>query len=164
MFYVYKFLDAEGNALYVGQTIDIDRRMQEHVGTIWDKEKDHIEFAECKTLSDMNLYEMYYINKLHAKYNTALVFKDEPSFELPDLQWSIYTKDIYLIAHQERCNQMKENMKVFSPDNYWKNKKENLEMLIQRKIDENIAYKESEEYKLDQLKLQNCENKINDIR
>ena len=90
-YYVYKFLDKDGNALYVGQTIDMDRRMSEHKGKIWDLEKDKIMFAKCNNQADMCLYEMYYINKLHAKYNDCLVYNVEPTFTLPELDFREYT-------------------------------------------------------------------------
>lgn len=154
-YFVYKFIGKNNETLYVGQTINIDRRMIEHQGTIWDKEKDHIEFAECKTKADMNLYEMYYINKLNAKYNTALVFNDSPSFDLPELEWKTYDKNIYLEEEQERnrniTNRIFERCKNPS---YWNNKINTLEELIKTKTEECEDYKDSQEYEFEKRRLE----------
>ena len=157
MFYVYKFIDSKDNVLYVGQTIDPDRRFGEHKGTIWDKEKDHIEFAKCNSCTDMNIYEMYYINKLHPKYNTAIVFNDEPSFELPELEWEIYDINHFENKKRERDNIFKQQIKnEFSPEIYWKKKKESLEEKINSYKD-----KTQDEYSELEKEINCCEEKIN---
>lgn len=140
-YYVYKFLDKEGNALYVGQTVDVDRRMEEHKGRIWDIEKDHIEFAKCKNLADMNLYEMYYINKLHAKYNDCLVYNVEPSFTLPELDFQIYDGKITEQWHEQTLAEAKRDFNErLNPEKYFTKKIEDLDAIINR------CEKESEEY------------------
>lgn len=136
MYYVYKYINSKNEILYIGQTIDLDRRFNEHKGRIWDIEKEKILFAKCNTLSDMNIYEMYYINKLNPKYNTALVFNDFPSFELPDLEWKIYDKNHFEIQQQQLKSQFKEDFKnKFNPDNYWKNKIDDLQMQFHNEND-----------------------------
>ena len=127
-YFVYKFVDKEGQALYVGQTVDVDRRMQEHKGRIWDLEKDHIEYARCENMADMCLYEMYYINKLHAKYNDSLVYNVEPSFVLPELDFKVYDQKLVDKMHEEVINKVRNDFADrFSPENYWANKKKKLE-------------------------------------
>ena len=127
-YFVYKFVDKEGQALYVGQTVDVDRRMQEHKGRIWDLEKDHIEYARCENMADMCLYEMYYINKLHAKYNDSLVYNVEPSFVLPELDFKVYDQKLVDKMHEEVINKVRNDFADrFNPENYWTNKKKKLE-------------------------------------
>ena len=158
-YYVYKFLDKEGNALYVGQTIDIDRRMSEHKGKIWDIEKDHIEYAKCENMADMCLYEMYYINKLHAKYNDCLVYDVEPTIILPDLNFERYDTSLVDKIHNEVMQNARNDFaQRFEPTNYWQTKKETLEKII-----ENYS-KESEEYKNTLEKINKCDEMLKQSR
>ena len=164
MFYVYKFLDKEGNALYVGQSIDIDRRISEHSGKPWDKEKDHIEFAECKSCTDMCIYEIYYINKLKATYNKELVY-DMPSITLPELEWQVYNRDWKKIKEEERISEIRrQTNQKFSPENYWNNKIESLTEKIERLSNENDEYKNSNEYIQLTKKLNDAKNKLENIK
>lgn len=127
-YFVYKFIGKDGDVLYVGQTVDVDRRMQEHKGRQWDIEKDHIEYARCENMADMCLYEMYYINKLHAKYNDCLVYNVEPSFTLPELEFHIYDQKLVDKMHTDVINKVRSDFADrFNPENYWANKKKKLE-------------------------------------
>lgn len=153
MFYVYKYLNDKNEVLYVGQTIDLDRRFNEHKGHQWDIEKSKILFAKCNTLSDMNIYEMYYINKLKAKYNTALVFNDVPSFELPELTWEEYDKNHYETKTKEVEERLKNKLNKFAPDVFWKNRLDKLMVEFDNETDF-VAKKEI------LLKIRECEIKI----
>lgn len=133
MYYVYKYIDKNANVLYVGQTIDLDRRFNEHKGKIWDLEKEKILFAECNSCVDMCIYEMYYINKLQAKYNTALVY-DMPTIELPELSWQEYNKNHFELKRQEVDSNFRNDLNNrFSPEIFYGNKikklKEELELI-----------------------------------
>ena len=46
-----------------------------------------IEYAEFKTEADMNVYEIYFINKLKPPLNKDDKARDELSFELKDVAW-----------------------------------------------------------------------------
>ncbi len=142
-YYVYKFLDKDNNALYVGQTIDMDRRMSEHKGKIWDVEKDRIEYAVCENMTDMCIYEMYYINKLNAKYNDCLVYNVKPSFTLPELNFKVYDERLIEKRHSEVLEKARQQFgELFTPKAYWNNKKETLEMKIKKYSTESKEYKE----------------------
>lgn len=154
MYYVYKYIDKNEKLLYVGQTVDLDRRFGEHKGRIWDIEKEKILFAKCKTCADMNLYEMYYINKLRPLYNDALVYRDEPTFELPELEWVEYDKNHFEKEKKVRDEAFKESLKSrFSPDVFWANKIIELEKRFQEETDfvkkKNIL-----------IEIRNCKTKI----
>ncbi len=154
MFFVYKYLAKDGTVLYVGQTIDLDRRFNEHKGRQWDLEKEKIVFGKCKTLSDMNLYEMYYINKLQAKYNTALVFNDLPSFELPELEWIEYDKNYHKKVKAKLESDFRKRLNdKFGPD-FWLNKIEKLKEEFDNTND-------FEEKKNILIEIRKCEDKIN---
>lgn len=49
-----------------------------------------IEYAECKTLADMYLYEIYYINLLKPPINCDDRAGDDLTVSLPDLEWNPY--------------------------------------------------------------------------
>lgn len=122
-FYVYKFIGKNNEVLYVGQTIDMDRRMTEHKGRIWDIEKERIEYAQCNNRIDMYLYELYYINQLNAKYNESLVFYEKPTVELPELEFKEYTEKIIDKIRKEVLNNARKDFQDrLNPENYWKNK------------------------------------------
>ena len=157
-YFVYKFLDKDGNALYVGQTIDMDRRMSEHKGKIWDQEKDHIEFARCENMADMCIYEMYYINKLHAKYNDCLVYNVEPSFELPELNFEVYDTKLIDKMHQDVMKKARlQFSQDFDPRTYWPNKKANLEEEIKLYKEDSIEYNKA----LEEIK--RCDENIKEL-
>lgn len=156
MYFVYKYINKKNELLYVGQTIDLDRRFNEHKNRIWDIEKEKILYAECKTIIDMNIYEMFYINKLKPKYNTALVFNDLPSFDLPELEWKEYNKNHIKENEEKIKNNFKEEVKrKFEPNNFWKNKIKQLGIEFEKETDF-VKKKEILE------KIRKCKEKIKD--
>jgi replicative DNA helicase/predicted GIY-YIG superfamily endonuclease len=93
-FYIYKFLDEDGNILYIGRTNDISRRiLKEHFTALGHlpfncyKSIEKIQYAELKNESEQVAYEAILINKLKPQYNVQ--FKDDGCFdvELPEFQW-----------------------------------------------------------------------------
>lgn len=153
MFYVYKYLGKNNEVLYVGQTIDLDRRFNEHKGKQWDIEKEKIVFAKCNSLADMNIYEMYYINKLKAKYNTALVFHDSPSFELPELEWEIYDKNHYETKHNEVSNRFRNKLNKYLPDAFWLDKIK----ILENQFNEETNFVRKKEILLE---IEHCKSKL----
>ena len=49
-----------------------------------------IEYAEFKTEADMNLYEIYYINKLKPALNIDDKTKDELTITLPKVEFKLF--------------------------------------------------------------------------
>lgn len=92
MYFIYKFYDKEDKLLYVGESINIPNRMSAHLSeNSWKKKEiKKILYAKCKTKTDMDLYEVFYINKLKPKYNIQHLNDDAPSFELPELEFKLY--------------------------------------------------------------------------
>ena len=74
---------------YVGQTVQpVEQRMRQHF--LYDRDLDsssttRIQFAKVQTEADMNIYEMYYMNKLRTFENRIGKAKDEPTVILPEL-------------------------------------------------------------------------------
>lgn len=94
MYYVYKFYNKKGELIYVGKTINIDSRIIAHISEEnWKKTEIYkIECALTNSKTDMDIYEMYYINLLKPKYNIAMVNDDKPTFYLPELNFAEYDK------------------------------------------------------------------------
>jgi len=49
-----------------------------------------IEYTEFKTEADMNVYEIYFINKFKPPLNKDDKARDELTFEIPDVTWTIF--------------------------------------------------------------------------
>lgn len=83
-----------GCLVYVGRTKQpLQNRIRGHMfskpmhRSISIHEVTKIEYTELPTEADMNIYEIYYICKLHPPLNVDDKPKDEPTFILPDLEW-----------------------------------------------------------------------------
>lgn len=98
MAYVYRFKDVNNKIVYIGKTIDINRRMNEHF-----RGKGHlssecytsvakIEYQKYNTESDALIMEVYYICKYNPKYNKQGKSKDMPTIELNEGKWRTYSK------------------------------------------------------------------------
>lgn len=93
--YVYRFKNKNGDIIYYGKTINIDRRISEHMT------KGHlpkecyrsvakIEYQKYKTESDALIMETYYITKYNTKYNKLNKSRDTPAIELEEGTWKLY--------------------------------------------------------------------------
>ena len=94
--YVYRFIDGKGNIIYVGKTVNINNRMQQHFS-----DKGHlpescynsvakIEYQKYKTESDSLIMETYYITKYSPKYNKLGQSRDVPTITFDEKKWKIY--------------------------------------------------------------------------
>ena len=86
---------------YVGQTAQpLKRRLHGHffakpmMRKIDPRHVVRIEYAACKTRADMNLYEIYYIEKLKPPLNFADKDHDELSVTLPDIPFLPFDCDL----------------------------------------------------------------------
>lgn len=99
MYYLYRFLDKNGNVIYVGRTDQplIDRiNTHNHLPERCYKDRKKIEYSICKDKPTLVIYELYYINKWKPKYNTVQKYKDEIGLQLPELTWELYNpKDFF---------------------------------------------------------------------
>ena len=122
-FYVYRFISKD-EIIYVGQTIDIDKRMHQHFyGKQGHLKKEcyritnRVEYIELSNKTEMNIAEIYFINKYNPKYNSVNKYEDTGITldNLDNKKWKIY--------------KFKENIK--QRDN---NKKINLEQYKKEKL------------------------------
>jgi excinuclease UvrABC nuclease subunit len=91
---IYRIYDGYGLA-YVGQTAQpIDRRLHGHffakptMRKLDPRSVTKVEYAVCKTRADMNLYEIYYIEKLKPPFNIADKHGDALTVDLPELEFT----------------------------------------------------------------------------
>ena len=98
---MYRFKDINDNIIYIGKTKNIYRRISQHFsdgGHLSQECYDStvsVEFATLKSHIDMDIYEMYLIDKIRPKYNTEFIY-DEPKSEikLEDLLFRPYDRII----------------------------------------------------------------------
>ena len=94
--YCYRFKDINGNVIYVGKTVDINKRMAQHFGGKGHLDKEcyksvaRIEYQKYKTESDALIYETYYITKYSPKYNKLGQSRDKPTIQLEEKEWKTY--------------------------------------------------------------------------
>ena len=92
--YIYFFYDSNNNLLYIGKTGNLINRLKCHFSKSnvelepWKLEvdKNKIIIYRCKSDTDLEVYETYFINKYNPKYNIEKVFNDYLTFELPYLE------------------------------------------------------------------------------
>ena len=96
MSYVYRFIDGKGNIIYVGKTVNINNRMQQHFSDKGHLPKEcynsvaKIEYQRYKTESDSLIMETYYITKYSPKYNKLGQSRDVPTITFDEKNWKIY--------------------------------------------------------------------------
>lgn len=138
MYGIYSIYNND-NLIYIGKTNNFHTRLKTHMSLQpWKHDITHIAIAECKTKVDMDLYEKYYINKLHPKYNKALVYNEIPTFAVEELSFKKFTLEKFLGINKS---------KVIKNDNinksYEKRRKEIDELLkisVEIKVDKKIDF------------------------
>jgi excinuclease UvrABC nuclease subunit len=70
MQYIYKFYNQNNECLYIGKTYHLKPRFIQHKkDKAWWNEVVKIEYGECIKDILVDIYEIYYIDKLKPKYN-----------------------------------------------------------------------------------------------
>lgn len=97
---VYRFIDIEGNIIYVGRSSKFERRIKYehftdrgHLPEECYREAKRIEYAEVNTLNESKVYELYLIDKYKPKYNNIDIAGGSMSFQMPELEWLEYVRD-----------------------------------------------------------------------
>ena len=96
-YYVYKFLNKEGNVIYIGRTTNIHNRMRQHFGDNGHLSKQcysevsKIEYTTLDSEVAMVICEIYFINKYNPKYNTSDLYRGNMYLqEFENLLWCEY--------------------------------------------------------------------------
>lgn len=94
MVYILCKIYYDDEVVYLGRTKQpLQNRIREHVfkrplvRAIEINKVSRIEYAEFASEADMNLYEIYYINKIKPRLNKDDKAKDGLTIELPEVHW-----------------------------------------------------------------------------
>lgn len=97
-YYVYRFKDKHEQIVYVGKTKNLKTRMRQHFsprGHLTEQQYasiETVEYVELPTKIDMDIKELYYINKWKPAYNTSNVNHNTASTIIADDdEWIIYS-------------------------------------------------------------------------
>lgn len=92
--FIYKFIDSDNKVIYIGKTKDLKRRLRQHKREKeWFNEVNKIYFAECLNETDLNIYEVYFINKYTPIYNKKENYQVSFTTKMKELQFRLYTDD-----------------------------------------------------------------------
>lgn len=80
---IYFLYDSSKKLIYVGKSTDLGSRIPSSVS---ERKAYYYSYALTKTMSDIGIYEMYYISKLKPKLNIEGKYPDLPTIKLPDLE------------------------------------------------------------------------------
>ena len=89
--YVYRFLDNQGNIIYVGSCEDIKQRLRQHFehGHLDDSCYNnvlYVDYAEFKSRTEAYMYEQYEIAMLQPEYNTNGKINEQVELEYLNLK------------------------------------------------------------------------------
>ena len=103
-FYIYKYVE-NNEIIYIGQTVSIHRRIDEHRSSS-DKLynfQGEIYYFECNNKIEMDSYEYFLINKYHPKYN-VLYNNDNLSLNIEEPIWIKYNSSSPKEKYSNRKN------------------------------------------------------------
>lgn len=123
-YYVYKYY-VNDQLLYVGRTNNFVDRFKQHLReNPAYNEVTRIDIATFDSDGDMMIYEKYYITKFHPPLNKKDMQFSSPSFELPEPEWTSYSREefnnISLSTKSKSEKQIKNKVelpKIILPDN-----------------------------------------------
>ena len=105
--YLYRFIAANDEVLYVGITADPGTRiLKQHFGGAGHlpfacyQETDSVEIARCESIDEAKIFERFLVNKLSPRYNTAMKNGSVFSFDLSPLKWEIFPMDLGCIREK----------------------------------------------------------------
>lgn len=105
-YYVYKMINIENETLYIGKTSNIENRVKQHKrDKYWMDDAVRVYYSELKNKTDMDIYEIYYINKYNPIHNKDFMNENQFSIKLPELEFVEYK-----ILAKKRKNTEKENI------------------------------------------------------
>lgn len=95
--YIYRFINSHNTVIYIGRTNNLIRRLRNehftdrgHLPVECYNETVRVEFAPVKSQNEAKLYELYYIEQYHPKYNQSDIGGGSFSFELNELSWKAF--------------------------------------------------------------------------
>ena len=127
VFYVYRFLNSKGVIIYVGKTNNLKNRMGQHFGNAGHlseeayKEVEIVEYIVETSKADMDIKELYYINKWKPKHNMKNKQSEQMTLKLDTSldNW----KDINDIYNKEKIESLERKIKELERENNSQKKK-----------------------------------------
>lgn len=110
-YYIYRFKNELDEIIYIGKTININKRIKKHFSyghlpyECYDSVV-KIEYMRCKHEAEMNIKEIYYINKYKPKYNDLDVY-NEDRYIINELE-----NDIWNYTYKQLKNRNKRKEKI----------------------------------------------------
>lgn len=96
---LYCFKNKAGEIIYIGKADDIHKRLKQHRHLPEECyiELDSIEYAIINNKADRDILELFFITKIHPKYNTQLKYEQEPTIINSNivLSWQKLSADKY---------------------------------------------------------------------
>ena len=103
--YVYRFLNNEGDIIYIGKARNLKRRFKthNHLPEECYNEMVSIQYIQLKNNDESAIYERYLINLINPKYNTEYKNNSEFCFSLPDQEWKVWNdnNDTEIVSKKE---------------------------------------------------------------
>ena len=103
MYTIYKHLDNDENIIYIGKSKSLLYRQRQHrESSEWFSEIDSIEYCIFDSKIEMDIAELYYINKYNPKYNGKDKRNDSVSnINIENLQWLEFDMNELLIQNNK---------------------------------------------------------------
>ena len=123
VYFIYDYFD---ELVYIGKSTScLKRRAMDSAEERINNNFSKIELRECKSRSDVAIYEAYYVSKYKPKYNKDLVFDDVVTIELPELEVS---KEIIRDKNSSFIEYKVKDLKTISmyTDEFVENKSDNM--------------------------------------
>lgn len=95
-YYIYKYVDNE-EIIYIGQTNNLNKRINQHTKDKLEGFNGKIYYFECPNKTAMDSWEYCLINKYHPAYNVALN-DDNTNINIEEPQWIPYISGVNIIA------------------------------------------------------------------
>lgn len=117
-YYIYKYLDQNNNIVYIGQTVNLEKRIDDHKR---DKLKDFsiIYYFECQNKTEMCSYEYFLIKKYSPPLNVVFNTNIHTDMSLTEPDWILYTNNISSLKNKQDNKQVilnkKNKLKIYQP-------------------------------------------------
>lgn len=113
-FYIYQHRNINNEIIYIGRTVNMETRQKSHLSKAGHKDEiSEIYYAEVSNKTLMDIYELYYINKIDPVFNMANARKDEvEELNLPELHFQKYVKKDNTINKKRSVEAIKEEKKL----------------------------------------------------
>lgn len=119
--YIYRFVNKFSKVIYVGRTNNIIRRLRKehftkrgHLPQECYNQTESVEYASVENLNQAMMFELYYIEKFHPKYNQSDIGGGAFGVELDELSWQTF--DFNTDTHTKTKKQIIDTITAFTQE------------------------------------------------